>query len=200
VDVAAMLLTGGQSRRMGRDKATIVLADGRGLAERTVALLVQVAAPVIELGPGVSGVPHVPDPDPGEGPLGAVARGAGALVAEGWSGPALVVATDLPHLTTRLLRWLADHPYPGSVIPVVAGRPQNLCARYSAEALAAAGSLVADGRRAIRDLVAAQPAHFASPAEWAVAGEAGVLGDLDEPADLERLGVALHAGPGGGRR
>ena len=55
---AALLLTGGASRRLGRDKATLMVG-GVPLARRTAALLVEVANPVIEVGPGYTGLPHV---------------------------------------------------------------------------------------------------------------------------------------------
>ncbi|MST35182.1 NTP transferase domain-containing protein, partial [Acidimicrobiaceae bacterium USS-CC1] len=55
VDVAALLLTGGRSRRMGRDKAALVVG-GRTLAQRTADLLRRagLGGPLLELGPGVS--------------------------------------------------------------------------------------------------------------------------------------------------
>src|SRR5256885_9103738 len=47
--LSAAILTGGQSRRMGRDKALLVL-DGRTLLERTLATLAEVADEVIIVG------------------------------------------------------------------------------------------------------------------------------------------------------
>ena len=191
-----MLLTGGASRRMGRDKATITipgapLPAGAGpvtLADRTARLLGAVAEPVVEVGPGRSFLRAVSEDPPGAGPLAAVAAGATALAAAGWTGPVLVVATDLPLLDEAMLRWLASHPDPRSVVPVAAGRVQPLCARYRADDLATAGRLVGTGRRAMGDLLAAIDAHRAGEEEWAAAaGGPSVLSDADTPGDLERL-------------
>ena len=196
-----MLLTGGASRRMGRDKAAIPIPavpipGGPGtagatpvtLADRTARLLCAVAEPVVEVGPGRSFLRAVSEDPPGTGPLAAVAAGASALAAAGWTGPVLVVATDLPRLDEAMLRWLASHPDPRSVVPVAAGRVQPLCARYRAEDLVTAGRLVGAGRRAMGDLLAAIDAHRVGEDQWAPAsGDPSVLSDADTPDDLERL-------------
>ena len=56
--LAGVLLTGGASRRMGTDKARLVV-DGETLAARSARVLAAVCEPVIEVGPGVSGLPAV---------------------------------------------------------------------------------------------------------------------------------------------
>jgi molybdopterin-guanine dinucleotide biosynthesis protein A len=188
VDVAALLLTGGASRRMGTDKASIVGEDGRSLAVRTGDLLVTVATLAIEVGPGHSTLRAVPDDRPGDGPLAAVATGVAALERGGWLGPAIVVATDLPRLDTGLLNWLADHPFDGSVVPLVAGRPQWLCARYDRASLAGTRASVATGKRRMEDLTSGCLLHLAPSDEWgpAVATPLAPL-DADTPAELAAL-------------
>ncbi|HZI37181.1 MAG TPA: NTP transferase domain-containing protein, partial [Acidimicrobiia bacterium] len=51
--VAGLLLTGGASRRMGRDKALLEVG-GRRLVDRAASVLAAVADPVLEVGPGWS--------------------------------------------------------------------------------------------------------------------------------------------------
>jgi molybdopterin-guanine dinucleotide biosynthesis protein A len=193
---AALLLTGGASRRMGRAKAALMVAGdepsgagaGQSLAGRTARLLLGVASPVVEVGPGYTSLPAVIEEPPGGGPLAAVAAGHQALLHAGWTGPALVVATDLPRLTAGLLAWLADHPSPGSVVPAAGGFPQPLCARYSAADLALSAVLAAGGRRSMRDLLAGIDALVVGADEWATAaGTPDALADVDTPADLARL-------------
>ena len=174
---------------MGRDKAT-VLVDGVTLAVRTAGLLVAAGlpGPLIEVGPGRSGLTAVPDELPGAGPLGAVATGVGALRDGGFVGGALVVATDLPRLGSGLLSWLAAHPTPGNVVPVRDRRPQWLCARYSPAALDAAAGLVASGRSALAELADGPGTHLAGEDELAAAGlRPEDLDDVDTPADLARI-------------
>lgn len=173
---------------MGRDKATIEV-DGLTLARRTAGLLSTVCPASVEVGPGHTGLDRVEETAPGAGPLAAVADARRALVAAGWAGPALVVATDLPRLTADLLVWLAAHPASGSVVPVAGGRAQLLCARWSPADLDRAVALVGAGERAMRLLLGEPGVVLAGEDEWAgPAGGTSVLDDADTPADLARLG------------
>lgn len=195
---------------MGRDKAGIVVdhpdappaggarpggarPDGARpgavtLAQRTAAALASVADMALEVGPAWSGLPVAPEDPPGAGPLAATAAGWRELRARGWDGPVLVVATDLPHLTTAFLSWLAGYPVEESVMPVAGGRVQPLCARYRPADLDTAAGLVTAGKRSMRDLVAAVGPRLVGEEEWAPVGGASALDDVDTPADLDRLG------------
>jgi molybdenum cofactor guanylyltransferase len=186
---AGLLLTGGASRRMGQDKAALLHPqDGHPLAQRLAARLLRATTLAVEVGPGRTDLSRVVEDPPGIGPLAAVAAGQLGLESFGWSGPVLVVATDLPRLTTRLLVWLADHPSHRSVVPVDKGVPQPLCARYAPTDMAMATSLVAGGARAMRDLLASIDAVYVGPELWApAAGDPDALLDMDTPADLAIL-------------
>lgn len=180
---AGLLLTGGRSRRMGFDKALIRIGN-RTLAQRTGSILTTVCPFVLEVGPGYSDLPAVHEVQPGQGPLAAIAAGWAALKGTKWEGPVIVVATDLPLLSEQVLHWIADHPAPGTVVPVVDGRAQPLCARYSPEVLERAVDLVDAGERSVMALV---------DGAGVTQVDAGVLSaglqDADTPADLDRLGL-----------
>lgn len=183
VGCAAVVLTGGASRRMGRDKAGTPGPGGVALAARTAALAATCADPVVELGPGASGHPW--RPDGGGGPLAALAAAGPLWAALPPGGHVLVLATDLPRLGAGVLRWLVDHPAPGAVVPVEAGRPQPLCARYPVAALAALAPS-AGGR--LLDWVASLGPHWAAEGEWAApAGDPLALRDADTPEQLAEL-------------
>ncbi len=168
---------------MGRDKARLLL-DGRRWAERVAEVLQSAAAPCLEVGTGASGLPAVADEQPGAGPLAAVATGWAALRRIGHHGPALVVATDLPLLTGAALRLLAGWPGEGSVVPVVGGRAQPVCARWSAGALARAAGLVAAGERAMGALLELPDVTRLGPEHWSAAVDARAWADFDSPDDL----------------
>jgi hypothetical protein len=99
--VAAILLTGGASRRMGQDKSQLIM-EGSTLAIRASSLLQRVVETAVEVGPGVSGLPSTREQPPGGGPLVAIAAGCRALRENGHAGSALVIHS-VRRLTPRLL-------------------------------------------------------------------------------------------------
>ena len=190
--VAGLLLSGGSSRRMGVDKAAIEV-DGERLVDRAARLLSAVCAPVIEVGPGYTGLDSVREEPAGTGPLAAMDAGGQALRTRGHRGPALLLAVDLPLVSEELLRFLATYPGHGSVVPFVGGEPQPVCARYSGEALRRARAAVEAGERSIRALLRDLPdLQWAGPRMWGHVAAERELEDVDTPEDLRRLGLDLR--------
>jgi molybdopterin-guanine dinucleotide biosynthesis protein A len=174
---------------MGVDKATI-LVEGERLVDRAARLLGEVCRPAVEVGRGYTELEPAAEEMPGSGPLAALAAGGAALRQRGHDGPAIVLATDLPRLTARFLRFLASFPGDGSVVPFVAGDPQPVCARYSAAALRLAAEAVEEGERSIRAFLPRVPdLQWAGPRMWGDVADDGVLADVDTPEDLRRLGI-----------
>ena len=166
-DIAGIVLAGGGSTRMGRDKATIRFGDGgETLLERAARTLTEAGATTIVVATGKAGrlgeIPWdvVDDGEfAGHGPLAGLAA---AFEATSGSDTALVLAVDLPFARAPLLRWLANERHvtgvPG-VIPVdpTEQRPQPLHAAYRPAAVAPAiRRALTDGeRRVLRVLAAA---------------------------------------------
>lgn len=181
---------------MGRSKATLALRPGEPtLAQRAAAELLVVASPVIEVGPGASGLPSISEEGVHPGPLVALGAAVSALDASGrgCSGVAgaLVLACDVPLVDRALLGWLANYPGDGSVIPLDPGdRPQPLCARWSNQVLLSIPGLVARGERSLRSLLTLADVTLIPAAQWAPwAGPAGfrALDDVDTPDDVRRV-------------
>ncbi len=192
---------------MGRDKATMVVA-GEPLATRLARVLGEVADLVVEVGPGRTGCTATSELPPGAGPLAAVAAGRAALLEHGLDAPALVCACDLPAVGPALLELLARWPGTGSVLPVVEGREQPLCARWSREDLDAAGTLLGSGERSLRSVPSRDRAVLLGEDAWSAVATAADFVDLDTPEDLdaydrarasrrrsERLGPRDRRGP-----
>jgi len=173
---------------MGRDKSQLTV-DGSTLADRTASLLQLVVETAVEVGPGVTGLTSTREEPIGEGPLVAIAEGCRALRSRGHTGSALVVACDLPFLSERLLRFLVEWPSSGSVVPVVQGRSQPLCAKWGRDDLDAASQLVSQGVRSLKHLTAQPNVVLLDESTWQKVATEEVFSDVDSPADLERLGL-----------
>ncbi|MDE3108260.1 MAG: NTP transferase domain-containing protein [Acidobacteriota bacterium] len=188
--VTALLLCGGESRRMGRDKLRLVI-DGGGLtlAERNGRLLSRAVETALEVGPGVSGLASIMEEPRGQGPLVAIAAGYQALQRRGHDGPALVIAGDLALLTEELLALLRDWDGPGSAVPVVNGRLQPLCAKWCAHDLRDAEEHVKRGVRSLRYLATQPRVTLLDESAWGQVATATNFADVDSPADLDRLGL-----------
>jgi molybdopterin-guanine dinucleotide biosynthesis protein A len=184
---------------MGRDKASLVLdtvapatVGTETLGARTARLL-RAGPPRPMVGGGApTDLPRVADLHPLSGPLAALADAAGALRARGWSGPVLVVATDLPRLSGGMLAWLAGHPTPRALVPLDPdGRAQPLCARYPWAAMELAEDLVAGGATRMGVLMERAGPLLCPSSEWAgPAGGTDVLTDVDTPGDVTDLNCA----------
>lgn len=107
-----LILTGGGSRRMGRDKASLDW-DGVRAVDRVAALARGLGAGAVLTVGADLGLPFVPDTQPGAGPVGGVLAGVAALKRLGLDR-ALVLAVDAPTVTTADLAPLLKAPAPGA--------------------------------------------------------------------------------------
>lgn len=188
--VAGLLLTGGASSRMGCDKASIEF-DGVRLVDHLSALLLSallasVTSPVFEVGPGYSLLKASVEEPVGTGPLAAVAAGALALERSGHTGGAIVLACDLPLFNSRVLNLLIHWPGAGSVLPVVAGHAQPLCARWSLTDLTAAHITLARGENSLRTLPNRTGATLLDESAWGPVTNGEAFADIDTPDDLRQ--------------
>lgn len=186
--VAGLLFTGGASRRLGVPKATL-RRNGERLVDRGVRLLGSVCTTVLEIGPGYASGRSTLESPPGAGPLAALAAGMTALDVEGHLDPVIALAVDLPFVDVPLLTWLADHPSQSTIVPIVDGAPQTLCARYAPEAAAVAIDLLAAGERSLRSLLAAIPVVEVGEDEWGSVVDASCFADVDTVDDMARAGL-----------
>ena len=134
--VSGVVLAGGESRRLGRDKALERIGD-KTLIERVVGCIAPVSAEVIVVvasPPKAAALPLpadvrvVSDRYPRCGSLGGIFTGLSAS-REPWI---LLVACDMPFLDPRLMRGLmAMRRGVDAVVPCLNGRPEPLHALYS---------------------------------------------------------------------
>lgn len=189
--LGGILLTGGASTRMGRDKATLRIA-GTTLAERSARILRATVDLSVEVGIGCSGLTSVREEPSGEGPLAAIVAGYAALDEMGLDpeSPCLVIACDLPLLEQWVLERIAHWPGDESVVPLIGKIAQPLCARWSARDLNAARLAFARHERSLRAVPDRRRAVLVDERAWAAS--AAVFSDVDTPEDMERLGLVEH--------
>ena len=129
--VTGVLLAGGGSRRMGRNKALMPLA-GRRLVDRVLAVLRGVVDDLLMVTNSPElyadlGLRMVPDVVAGKGALG----GIHSAIHHAAAPHCLVVACDMPFLNAGVLRYLVDQRAGYDVVvPNAEGRPQPLHAVY----------------------------------------------------------------------
>jgi molybdenum cofactor guanylyltransferase len=114
--LGAIILCGGASRRMGRDKALLAW-DGVRAVDRVAALARAVGAEKLITAGADLGLPWVPDDEAMAGPVGGVLAGARALRCE----RLLVLAVDAPTVTADDLTPLlaGGGYYEGLPVPMV---------------------------------------------------------------------------------
>lgn len=147
--IGAIILAGGQSRRMGQDKARLRLVPaGPMLIEYVLRAVRQVAGRVVisTNAPerfAALGAELVADDAPGRGPLAGIAAGLAALGTKA----AWAVGCDMPCLTPAVLHYLAEQwADDDAVVPLDrTGRAQPLCALYTATCLPIIRSRLAAG-------------------------------------------------------
>jgi molybdopterin-guanine dinucleotide biosynthesis protein A len=186
MDLSAVILAGGESRRMGTDKAWLRVS-GQPLLMRAIQTARHLGAGELFISgrPGVDysslNCPVLLDPQPGLGPLAGIESALGAAAAP----LLLVLAVDLPRMTTAFLRRLLERCRPDmGVVPVLHGRLEPLAAIYPKRSHAVARQLLAEARYAARDFAAA--CHLQALVQaWAVSPEAeGCLTNWNEPSDI----------------
>lgn len=189
--MTGLVLAGGGSARMGRDKAVLRLG-GRTLVDRAVAVLADCCDPVLIAsgdgrrltGPGVE---QVADRPPGAGPLAGILAGLERsphpLVA--------VVAVDMPYASAGVLELLAAQ-WRGepAVVPAVAGRLEPLHAVWHRDAAPLLRRRLAAGRRSATAAAVALGARVVDASVWAAVDPAAAFArNVNLPEDLRGLGA-----------
>src|SRR4029453_14064566 len=138
MNISAVLLAGGESTRMGKDKATL-LFRGKPLWKIQLELLWKLEPTEIFVSARTdpvwrpANVHFVADDPPSCGPLSGLA----AALARMRAKRLLALAIDMPFMTEKYLRFLCDQIEPGrGVLPKIDNRAEPLAAIYPQEALA----------------------------------------------------------------
>ena len=189
-----LLLAGGKSSRMGRDKASLVVgADGITQARRGADLLDKFCERTFvslrdgQTAPeGAQGLEVLVDSPLAQGPLSGILAAFQKDPEAAW----LVLACDLPFISEQVLSHLIAHRKSNDAPPFVAfasssdGLPEPLCAIYEPSARAVLERHAARGHFCPRHILIEEKADLIALPE----GAAEALTNLNTPQDLEEAG------------
>jgi molybdopterin-guanine dinucleotide biosynthesis protein A len=186
--LAAVLLSGGESRRMGRDKATLLL-DGVPLWQRQLGLLRELSPCALLVSarerPGwlPQDVRFVADSAPARGPLGGLAAALEAMAAS----HLLALPIDLPAMTAAHLAILWGAASPGcGALPWLDDRAEPLPAVYPAEAAPIASGLLAGADVSLRALTEVLVAAGRMKKHVIGSPDSKLYANCNSPADWQR--------------
>jgi molybdopterin-guanine dinucleotide biosynthesis protein A len=184
-DCTAIILAGGDSQRMGSDKANL-LFDDQTLLQRVIAAMQKVFPHVIvsvrQPRPEIK-LPQVCDEQIGGGPLAGLAAGLDQIKTS-W---AFVVACDMPFVEPAMVELLADYRSDyQAVVPVVQGHAQPLAAFYAGSCLAVLrGHLAGGGKNSLRAVLEQLRVRYVNEPDLLQADPAlRSFFDLDTPQDV----------------
>jgi molybdopterin-guanine dinucleotide biosynthesis protein A len=189
-DVAAFILAGGKSARMGADKAFAEL-DSQTLLARALQVVRSVTADVRIVGAAArfgKFAPAVEDVFRGCGPLGGIHAALRASAAD----LNLMLAVDMPFVSPELLRYLTARARDSAAlvtVPRCSGGWQPLCAVYRREFADVAETVLRAGRYKIDSLFAPERTQMIAEQEWKAAGfSADLFRNLNTPEELAEAG------------
>ncbi len=184
-----VLLTGGESRRLGRDKATLIL-DGQPLWQRQLNLLRALSPETIFVSARERpswcppDVVVVLDEPPSNGPL----SGLVAALKHLRTTHLFVLAVDLPDMTVDHLRSLWSSVQPGrGIIPQQRDYYEPLCAIYPLESRDPAAQLLVAGQFSLQLLARTLVSQGLMEPHPLKADELPFYHNANFPADLDRL-------------
>ncbi len=185
-DLSAVVLAGGASTRMGRDKAWLEF-EGQSLVVRATKALASIGVRHVFVS-GRAGcdysalnVPVLLDRHPGIGPLGGIER----VLHETTAPLVLVLAVDLPRMTSAFLKNLvATCTREVGAVPELDGRLEPLAAIYPKRCHALAAEAIAQSRYAVRDFVAACVAERAVQIHRVAPADASCFTHWTTPTDF----------------
>jgi molybdenum cofactor guanylyltransferase len=187
MSLSAVLLAGGESLRMGSDKATI-LFRGEPLWKHQLDLLRAIDAQKILLSARTdptwrpADVEFVPDAAPSRGPLSGVAAALSKTVTD----HLLVLGIDMPLMSAHYLRDLCATIRPAvGVVPLIENRFEPLAAVYPRDAGGEFMRALEGDDFSMQPLVANLIAARKMEQVEVATRDAALFRNLNEPADLE---------------
>lgn len=183
-----LILAGGASRRMGRDKAALPFGDGTMLTHLVEEFSRRwpVAVSVGEAGRyDTAGAPEICDLHPGQGPL----AGLEAAFSQRESDVIFLTGTDLPFVTAELAGELEKRFLPeldALVIRRRDGKTEPLCGLYRRTCLKPVKACLTEGRRSFHGLFRRIRVGYLEEDDLSGFDLDGMLDNLNTPEEYRR--------------
>lgn len=192
---SVVILAGGQSRRMGRNKAFLEW-KGRPLIVDLIERFSQLSDDVLLIASSVKPFQDLPvrlvlDPSPPIGPLGGLWSGLLSARYE-W---VFATACDMPLVDPRVVQWLFDQRAGADAVVLIdeQGRPEPLHAMYRVSCLNAIASALACRQRAMIAFYPAVRVRYIPPSDWrAIDPEGRSWRNINTPEEWEQLQQELQ--------
>ncbi len=182
---AGVVLAGGKSSRMGRDKA-LVESDGRTLLANAVGLLRPHVEELLIIGDPTmhqgTGPLVLADDTPGLGPLGGILT----ALRYAWNDRLIVLACDMPNVNSALferLKSLYDEGH-DAVVPQCDGRLEPLAAIYHRHCRGAFAAAIAEGELKMSMAVERVNARYVQVCPGEEGWPADLFRNINAPSDL----------------
>lgn len=188
------VLAGGQSRRMGTNKALLKI-DGTTIIERVVSVLCNVFDEVVIIANdpapySFQGIKVYPDIHVGAGSLGGLYT---AIVRSG-SPFTFVTACDMPFLDTECIKRLLSIPRQGydALVPSIGGRPHPMHGLYSKSCAGVAEEMIKGGNLRVNDMLEKIHVKMLTEADFTGLPIATSVENVNTKEDLKRHGYGLE--------
>ena len=188
--IHGLVLAGGSSARMKRDKAAL-LYQGKSQLDRAVELVARHVSPVFvsvrasqKSDPARARYPLIVDSVPGQGPIGGIRSALAADPGVAW----LVVACDLPFLSDGALSQLLAERDPAASATAYSsvhdGLPEPLCAIWEPKAAAEIDAFLAKGKDCPRKFLRNHDVRLLEPRDRAALDNVNTPEEYDRASEL----------------
>ncbi|MBE0652893.1 MAG: molybdenum cofactor guanylyltransferase [Bacteroidales bacterium] len=185
--MTGILLAGGQSKRMGTDKA-FLLYRHKQLFEYPLDILKAFCDEILISSSDprfmATGYPVIPDAFPGKGPM----AGLFTCLSRAKSSGSLVLSCDLPLMDPAFIYFLIDRSmkFPITIGTNRQGKPEPMAGIYEKEILPAMESLLIDGKNKLQGLLAKTRVQYIHPEKEGFDPDQIYL-NINKPEDLTKL-------------
>jgi len=185
-EITGIVLSGGQSRRIGQDKGLILLG-GKPMVSYSINVLAKVCGNIL-IGANQEtynnfGYPVIGDEISGAGP----AAGILSCLKASNTNHNFILSCDMPLISTNLIKWILENRSDADVVlPIHNGLPEPLCGYFNKAIVADLESMINSNIFKLQDIHKQLKTKYLEIAAWEGYHEY-LFENVNSKADLERI-------------